>query len=95
MIGLKKTKARQGEISQSARALTLDDMHRLHNYCMTRPGLDDAERRRGIVRYVRALAFVASEMLTDGGAGDSVGKDHFPLCMAPCAPGGGGFEPHI
>ena len=52
MIGLEKTKAKQGEVSQSARALLLDDVHRLHDYCMMRHGLDNAERRRGIVRYV-------------------------------------------
>ncbi|KAG2047481.1 hypothetical protein BDR06DRAFT_1030837 [Suillus hirtellus] len=34
MIGLEKTKARQGEVSQSAWALLLDDVHHLHNYCM-------------------------------------------------------------
>lgn len=52
MIGLEKTKARQGEVSQSARALLLDDVYRLHDYCMMRHGLNDADRRRGIVRYV-------------------------------------------
>jgi len=34
MIGLKKTKAKASEVSQSARALFLEDMHRLYDHCM-------------------------------------------------------------
>lgn len=51
MIGLEKVKAKAGEVSQSARALSLDDMHRLYDHCMG-PGQSDADRRRGIIRYV-------------------------------------------
>ena len=52
MIGLAKTKARAGEVSQSVRALTQDDMYHLHKICIAKKGLSDAERRAGVVRYV-------------------------------------------
>ncbi|KAH7903849.1 hypothetical protein BJ138DRAFT_976983, partial [Hygrophoropsis aurantiaca] len=50
MIGLEKMKAKAGEISQSAHALSLEDMHNLYDHCM---GLNPsmAERRKGIIRY--------------------------------------------
>ena len=51
MMGLEKTKARAGEISSSARALTLEDMHHLYDQCF-RPSATAAEMRQGIVRYV-------------------------------------------
>jgi hypothetical protein len=51
MIGLEKTKAKAGEVSQSARALSLDDMHRLYDHCMD-PNQSDAEKRHGLIRYV-------------------------------------------
>jgi hypothetical protein len=51
MVGLEKMKAKAGEISQSARALSSDDMHRLYNLCM-KPDASSAEKRWGIVRYV-------------------------------------------
>jgi hypothetical protein len=51
MMGLEKTKARAGEISSSARALTLQDMHHLYDQCF-RPSATVAEMRQGIVRYV-------------------------------------------
>jgi hypothetical protein len=51
MIGLEKTKAKAGEVSQSARALSLDDMHRLYDHCMD-PNQSEADQRRGIIRYV-------------------------------------------
>lgn len=52
MIGLEKTKAKAGDVSHSARALTLDHMHRLYNY-LHRPDQSDADRRWGIIRWVR------------------------------------------
>ena len=51
MIGLEKTKAKAGEISSSARALSAADIRRLHDHCF-REGLTMAELRQGIVRYV-------------------------------------------
>jgi hypothetical protein len=56
MVGLEKIKARSGEISQSARALTLDNMHCLYDYCM-RSTAPPKEQRWGIVRYVCQLLF--------------------------------------
>ncbi|KAL1758035.1 hypothetical protein FB107DRAFT_259286, partial [Schizophyllum commune] len=58
MVGLEKTKAAAGEVSQSARALTLDDMHRLFNLCIVQPGEKAdtlAIQRQGIVRYTAYL----------------------------------------
>jgi hypothetical protein len=52
MVGLEKTKAKSGEVSSSARALSLDDMHRLYDHCLN-PSISLAEKRAGIVRYVR------------------------------------------
>jgi len=54
MIGLEKQKARSGEVSQSARALLREDMHRLHHHCLHDPsttGMPE-EKRWGVVRYV-------------------------------------------
>ncbi|KAF8464703.1 hypothetical protein JB92DRAFT_2775027, partial [Gautieria morchelliformis] len=55
MIGLEKTKAAVGETSQSARALTLEDMHSLHQLCLEENGLSVAERQWGVVRYATYL----------------------------------------
>ncbi|KAJ7020086.1 hypothetical protein C8F04DRAFT_974775, partial [Mycena alexandri] len=54
MIGLEKTKAKAGEVSQSARALSLQDMHRLHDLCLD-PKASIAEQRAGIIRYTAYL----------------------------------------
>ncbi|KAJ7758785.1 hypothetical protein B0H14DRAFT_3598036, partial [Mycena olivaceomarginata] len=54
MVGLEKTKAKSGEVSSSARALSLDDMHRLYDHCLN-PSISLAEKRAGIVRYVAYL----------------------------------------
>ena len=51
MIGLEKTKAKSGELSISARAITLQDMHRLHDHCL-RKDQSQACQRQGVVRYV-------------------------------------------
>ncbi|KIJ49983.1 hypothetical protein M422DRAFT_246354 [Sphaerobolus stellatus SS14] len=51
MLGLEKTKAAAGEISQSARALTLEDMQNLHKHCLERPDQTLGEYQAGIVRY--------------------------------------------
>jgi hypothetical protein len=53
MVGLEKTKAKSGEVSQSARALTLEDMHRLHDKCTSSNGKSVMEQRWGAIRYVR------------------------------------------
>ncbi|KAJ7164608.1 hypothetical protein C8R43DRAFT_1166537 [Mycena crocata] len=50
MTGLEKTKAKAGEVSTSARALSLSDMHNLYNHCF-RPNATPAEMRRGITAY--------------------------------------------
>ena len=52
MIGLEKRKAKDGEISRSARALTRDHMLALHRVCITDPQLGPAERVAGTMRYV-------------------------------------------
>ena len=44
MIGLEKMKAAAGEISQSAHALTLKDIHGLHRLCLEDPKLTQADR---------------------------------------------------
>ncbi|KAJ6475876.1 hypothetical protein DFH09DRAFT_1109083 [Mycena vulgaris] len=54
MVGLEKTKAKSGEVSSSARALALEDIHRLYDHCMN-PDLSIPQRRLGIVRYVAYL----------------------------------------
>ena len=51
MIGLEKTKAKAGEVSQSARALSLEDMHQLYSICFN-PNLTNAQKRWGAIRYV-------------------------------------------
>ncbi|KAJ7453221.1 hypothetical protein FB451DRAFT_1050494, partial [Mycena latifolia] len=48
MTGLEKTKAKAGEVSTSARALSLLDMHNLYDHCF-RPEATPAEIRWGIV----------------------------------------------
>jgi hypothetical protein len=79
MVGLEKTKAAAGEISQSARALTLEDMHSLYLHCLVKP-ISSAEKRAGILRLVSFVLYVFS------------GKfvylqftDNLPICMAPPA----------
>ncbi|KAF7982858.1 hypothetical protein HWV62_25838 [Athelia sp. TMB] len=58
MVGLEKTKAKAGEVSKSARALSREDMHRLHDLCLD-PKLTAAEQRKGVVRYaVYLMAFL-------------------------------------
>ncbi|KAK7021481.1 hypothetical protein R3P38DRAFT_3317755 [Favolaschia claudopus] len=54
MTGLEKTKAKAGEVSTSARALSLTDMHNLYDRCF-RPNATAAEMRWGIVRYTAYL----------------------------------------
>lgn len=66
MMGLEKTKARAGEISSSARALSLKDMHNLYNQCF-RPDAPIAETRWGIVRYVSISHDQSRHRLIDGG----------------------------
>ncbi|KAE9383034.1 hypothetical protein BT96DRAFT_1041444 [Gymnopus androsaceus JB14] len=55
MTGLEKQKAKDGDVSQSARALTVDDMHRLYDHLIAHPNLDAAARRSGIIRYAAYL----------------------------------------
>ncbi|KAJ7587229.1 hypothetical protein C8J56DRAFT_765393, partial [Mycena floridula] len=55
MIGLEKTKAKAGEVSQSARALSLENMHQLYDNCVGRQGMTVAEMRAGIIRYTAYL----------------------------------------
>ncbi|KAJ7735849.1 hypothetical protein DFH07DRAFT_753682, partial [Mycena maculata] len=54
MTGLEKTKAKTGEVSVSARALSLKDMHNLYDLCF-RPNATPAEMRWGMVRYTAYL----------------------------------------
>ncbi|KAJ8496916.1 hypothetical protein ONZ45_g12254 [Pleurotus djamor] len=53
MTGLEKTKAKSGEVSRSARALTLQDMYRLYSQCFP-PSGNDGEIRAGISAYLFA-----------------------------------------
>ncbi|KAK7007167.1 hypothetical protein R3P38DRAFT_3325570 [Favolaschia claudopus] len=53
MTGLEKTKAKAGEVSTSARALSLTDMHNLYDRCF-RPNATAAEMRWGITAYLFA-----------------------------------------
>ncbi|KAF7318186.1 hypothetical protein HMN09_00326800 [Mycena chlorophos] len=68
MMGLEKTKAKAGEISHSARALRLEDMHRLYDECIMKRANSLAgaktsrertnatqEYRAGVVRYAAYL----------------------------------------
>ncbi|TFY81507.1 hypothetical protein EWM64_g2501 [Hericium alpestre] len=58
MIGLEKAKAKAGEVSQSVRALSLKDMHRLYELCLVAPKTL-SEQRWGVVRYTAyVLAFL-------------------------------------
>ncbi|KAF7965122.1 hypothetical protein HWV62_45545 [Athelia sp. TMB] len=58
MVGLEKTKAKAGEVSASARALSDEDMRRLHDLCFN-PNQTAAEKRKGVVRYaVYLMAFL-------------------------------------
>ncbi|KAJ7788483.1 hypothetical protein B0H14DRAFT_3576850 [Mycena olivaceomarginata] len=54
MTGLEKTKAKAGEVSTSARALSLQDMHNLYDHCF-KPNASPAQMRWGIVRYTAYL----------------------------------------
>jgi hypothetical protein len=63
MVGLEKTKAKSGEVSQSARALTLEDMHRLHDECVGGNSKSVSEQRWGVVRYVCTVSHIFILML--------------------------------
>ncbi|KZP06356.1 hypothetical protein FIBSPDRAFT_902846 [Athelia psychrophila] len=54
MVGLEKTKAKAGEISQSARALNQEDFHRMHDLCIN-SSQTLAEKKQGSVRYAAYL----------------------------------------
>ncbi|KAF8589540.1 hypothetical protein K439DRAFT_1612755 [Ramaria rubella] len=51
MVGLEKSKAAAGETSQSASALTLEDIHKLYDQCLKSKDLTTLECRWGVVRY--------------------------------------------
>jgi len=55
MIGLEKIKARSGEVSQSARALMLEDVYHLYHHCVDQDIPSKAEKCRGIVCYVSII----------------------------------------
>lgn len=54
MVGLEKTKAKQGEVSRSMHALTLDDIYLLHKHCF-REDQSHAERHWGIMHFVHEI----------------------------------------
>jgi hypothetical protein len=62
MIGLEKSKAAAGEISQSARALSLEDMEKLYHHCLEQADLTTADARWGIVRYVHIYDHYSHEL---------------------------------
>lgn len=51
-MGLEKTKARAGETSSSARALTIEDMYHLYDQCFPPSASSPSTLRQGTVRYV-------------------------------------------
>ncbi|KAF8585720.1 hypothetical protein K439DRAFT_1660130 [Ramaria rubella] len=51
MVGLEKSKAAAGETSQSARALTLEDIHKLYDQCLKSKDITTPECRWGVVQY--------------------------------------------
>jgi hypothetical protein len=55
MIGLEKLKARNGEVSKSARALDREDMYNLYYQCIGREDITEAELRAGTVRHVSSF----------------------------------------
>jgi len=55
MIGLEKTKAAAGEVSQSACTLTLDDMQKLYVLCLETLELSIGEYHWGVVRYMSSF----------------------------------------
>lgn len=60
MMGLEKMKAKQGLVSNSARAISLDDMHRFYDHCLE-PSQTAPDMRWGVMRYVRSnITFVAA-----------------------------------
>ncbi|KAF8350944.1 hypothetical protein F5887DRAFT_913789 [Amanita rubescens] len=63
MTGLEKTKARAGETSNSARALTIHDMHSLYDQCLPPSATGPAVLRQGIVCYAVSLEFESINML--------------------------------
>ena len=52
MIGLEKTKARSGELSQSVKAISCSSLKLLHWVCVGDPTLSVAQVRQGIIRWV-------------------------------------------
>lgn len=78
MTGLEKTKADAGEISHSARASGLEDMHRLFHITVGNSKLSFADRRAGTIRYVRfAYSIPFSAHFSP--------SDNLLVCMAPHA----------
>ena len=55
MTGLEKTKAKDGEVSQSARALEQSAVFNIYHQCISNPAQrSQQEERAAVVRYVRA-----------------------------------------
>jgi hypothetical protein len=80
MVGLEKTKARSGEISQSARALMCEDMCRLHSCCTEMVKTQGSgEQRWGAIRYASTFCSPPFSM-TDWGFPGCL-----PLCMVDAA----------
>ncbi|THH03180.1 hypothetical protein EW145_g6463, partial [Phellinidium pouzarii] len=64
MHGLEKTKAKQGDVSTSARAICYEDMINLFFVCIEDPQLSSAQQRAGVVRYaVYLFAWLLLERL--------------------------------
>ncbi|KAH8112978.1 hypothetical protein DFH11DRAFT_189018 [Phellopilus nigrolimitatus] len=64
MRGLQKRKAKLGDSSTSARAVTYEDMINLYSICIEDQSLTDAQRRAGVVRYaVYLFAWLLLERL--------------------------------
>ncbi|THH15771.1 hypothetical protein EUX98_g9413 [Antrodiella citrinella] len=90
MIGLEKTMASAGKISQSVRALTLEDMHRLYDHCF-RAGQSDLEARRSVMRYCAyCLAFLmmlrVNEVVNitfEGVENIPYDRDHVSIMLGP------------
>jgi len=65
MIGLEKIKSVAGEVSQSACALSLEDMYKLHQLCLETPGLSIGEHNWGVVKHVSRFCYLILFLKTD------------------------------
>lgn len=85
MIGLEKMKAKSGEVSQSARALMVEDVYRLYHHCVGQDVSSKAEKRQGIVRYVSSIVLLC--IGEDSSQGFDISLSSFSCRLCTCLPG--------